>query len=207
MWKSIAKCHVLAAKMWRRLLMYLYRPLFASYGHNFRFDPYGSYNFSNISVGDDVSVGMQPILMASDSRITIGDKVMFGPQVAVIGGNHNTSIVGQFMSDVKEKRPQDDCGVVIEDDVWVGSRALILQGVVVGRGSIVGAGAVVTKSVPPYAIVAGVPARVVKFRWDVDTILRHEAALYPPERRLTRDALSAIQACSESIAVERQVNP
>ena len=51
--------------------------------------------------------------------------------------------------------------VVIEDDVWIGSRATILAGVTVGRGAIVGAGAVVTRSVPPMAIVAGVPARVI----------------------------------------------
>jgi maltose O-acetyltransferase len=118
---------------------------------------------------------------------------MFGPQVAVIGGRHNTSVVGRFMIDVTEKRPEDDLGVVIQDDVWVGARAIILRGVVIGRGSIVGAGALVTKSVPPYAIVVGVPARVVRFRWDVETILEHEAALYPPEKRLTRDVVTVMQ--------------
>lgn len=178
---------------WRHLLMLLYRPLFGSHGRNFRFDPHGSYTYSNIHVGDDVSLGWRPILMAALSEIRIGSKVMFGPQVVIIGGGHNTSVLEQFMSDISEKRPEDDRGVVIEDDVWVGARAMILRGAVIGRGSIIGAGAVVTKRVPPYAVVAGVPARVVKFRWDVNTILQHEAALYPPERRLTREALETIQ--------------
>ena len=189
--KLLAQLHLLARKAWRRLLMYLYRPLFASCGRNFRFDPYGSYTFATIHVGDDVNLGTEPILMAARSTIKIGDGVFFGPQVALIGGGHNTSVVGRFMHDVTEKRPDDDRGVVIEDDVWVGARAMILRGVVVGRGSVVAAGAVVTKRVAPYAVVAGVPARVVKFRWDVDTILRHEAALYSPERRLSRETLES----------------
>ncbi|MEV7663036.1 DapH/DapD/GlmU-related protein [Paenarthrobacter sp. NPDC089316] len=56
--------------------------------------------------------------------------------------------------------------VVIEDDVWIGARAIILPGVRVGRGSVVAAAAVVTKSVPPFSVVAGNPARVVKSRAD-----------------------------------------
>ncbi len=54
--------------------------------------------------------------------------------------------------------------VVIEDDVWIGSRVTILPGVTIGRGSVVGAAAVVTKDVPPYSVVAGNPAKVVKTR-------------------------------------------
>jgi acetyltransferase-like isoleucine patch superfamily enzyme len=97
------------------------------------------------------------------------------------------------MHDVTSKRPGDDLGVTIEDDVWIGAQAIVLRGVTVGRGSIVGAGAVVKKSVPPYSIVAGVPARVIRFRWDVQTILSHEQNLYPPEKRLTREELESIQ--------------
>jgi acetyltransferase-like isoleucine patch superfamily enzyme len=93
-----------------------------------------------------------------------------------------------------EKTPDDDLGVIIEDDVWVGTRAVILHGVRVRRGAIVAAGAVVTKSVPPYAIVGGVPARVLKFRWDVETILKHEEALYSADERYGRSELSEWRA-------------
>jgi acetyltransferase-like isoleucine patch superfamily enzyme len=189
--RVLAKMHLLAGKIYRRMLMYLYRPMFASHGKNFRFDPYGFYTFNTIRVGDDVYLGYRPIVMATESNITIGSKVMFGPEVVVLGGNHNTSVVGKFACDVHEKLPENDLDVIIEDDVWIGSRAIILHGVVIGRGSIVGAGTVVTKNVPPYAIAAGVPARVVKFRWDVDTIIKHEATLYPPEKRLSRESLLA----------------
>lgn len=59
---------------------------------------------------------------------------------------------------------------VIGNDVWIGKRAIIKAGVKIGDGAVVGAGAVVTKDVPPYAIVAGVPAKIIKYRFDEDTI-------------------------------------
>lgn len=58
----------------------------------------------------------------------------------------------------------DEKPVVIEDDVWIGSRVIILPGVTIGKGSVIGASAVVSKSVPPYSVVAGNPAKIVKTR-------------------------------------------
>ena len=184
-----AKTFIVLTKIQRRMLMYLLQPLFGSHGRNLFFDPWGSYSFKNIHVGDDVFLGMRPTIMAAHSIIKIGDKVMFGPEVAIIGGRHNTSVVGQFMIDVHSKRPDDDLGVVIEDDVWIGTRAIVLRGVTIGRGAIIGAGSIVTKSIPPYAVAMGNPAKVVKYRWDVETILDHEEKLYPPEKRLSREVL------------------
>lgn len=181
----------LAERVKRRILQTVYRPLFASFGRNFWFDPEGNYSFGTIFVGDDVFLGVRPSLSATRSKIIIGNKVMFGPEVSILGGNHSAAQVGRFMYDIKDadKRPDDDKGVIIEDDVWVGTRAIILHGVTIGRGAIVGAGSVVTKSVPPYAIVGGIPARVLRFRWDVETILRHEEILYAVEKRLVQSDL------------------
>jgi len=61
---------------------------------------------------------------------------------------------------------------VIGNDVWIGSRVIIMQGIKVANGAIIGAGAVVTKDVPPYAVVAGCPARIIKYRFDEETIKR-----------------------------------
>lgn len=180
----------------RRLLLDLYRPRFAAHGKNFIFDPMGQYTFSSISVGDDVYLGDRPCLMASRSRIVIGSHVIFGPEVTIRGGNHRIDMVGRLMKSIRdeEKRPEDDRGVVIEDDVWVGTRAVILSGVRIGRGAVVGAGAVVTKSVPAYGIVVGNPARLLRFRWDVEGILDHERRLYPENDRLQRADLDRWQA-------------
>ena len=60
--------------------------------------------------------------------------------------------------------------IIVEDDVWIGIHAIILSGVHIGRGAIIAAGAVVTNDIPPYAIVGGVPAKLIKYRFDHDLI-------------------------------------
>jgi acetyltransferase-like isoleucine patch superfamily enzyme len=169
------------------------RAAFSRYGRNFIFDPDDHFTYQHIEVGNDVSIGAGAVFLASESKILIGNKVMFGPNVIMIGGDHNTSCIGRFMYDVHNKRPQDDEDVIIEDDVWVGSGAIILKGVRVGRGAIVAAGAVVNKDVLPYTVVGGMPARVISLRFkDVDTILEHETLLYPVEKRLSDETLQEI---------------
>ena len=59
---------------------------------------------------------------------------------------------------------------IIGHDVWIGHRAILMQGITIGNGAVIGAGAVVTKDVPPYAIVAGVPAKIIRYRFDENTI-------------------------------------
>ncbi|GAB3957808.1 acyltransferase [Micromonospora vulcania] len=167
---------------------------FAARGDNFTFDPDGVYTCETIEVGHNVDLGYRPILMAARARIRIGDNVMFGPEVTIRGGNHRIDQVGVPMIAV-EKSPGDDAhdqGVTVGDDVWVGTRAVILHGVTIGRGAVIGAGAIVTRSVPPYAVAAGNPARVIRLRWPVETIRAHERQLYPPDRRLSTAELAAL---------------
>lgn len=191
----LAKSHLFCKRIQRRLWMHCYSALFEKHGTNFIFDPFGEFSFENICVGDDVFIGVGTSLIASRSKIVIGNKVMFGPEVVVRGGNHTTRKIGRFMRDVtdQDKSAEDDKGVVIEDDVWIGTRAIILSGSTIKRGAIVAAGAVVNNRVPPYAIVAGVPAKVVRFRWDAEGILAHEAKLYCKEQRLTRNQIDEFQ--------------
>ena len=180
-------------RAWRRLLMLLMRPAFSKHGRNLIFDPNDHFNYENIEVGDDVSIGTGAMLLATESRIVMGNKVMLGPKVTIVGGNHNTSVVGKFMYDVHEKRPEDDQDVIIEDDVWIGSGAIILKGVRIGRGSIVAAGALVKKSIPPYVVAGGVPSRIIGLRFgNIETILEHEKNLYPPDRRLSSETLHSL---------------
>ena len=71
---------------------------------------------------------------------------------------------------------------------------VILKGITIGRGSTISAGAIVTKSIPPYCIAGGVPAKVIKMYWTVDQIIEHEKALYPESERYTRKQLEEISA-------------
>jgi acetyltransferase-like isoleucine patch superfamily enzyme len=163
---------------------------FGSHGVNFVFDPDGVYSFKSIHVGNNVDLGYRPILIATRSTVRIGSNVMFGPEVTIRGGNHRFDLQGIPMIDVTDamKLPDHDRGVVIEDDVWIGTRAIILHGVTIGRGSVVGAGSVVTKSVPEFVIVAGVPARVLRNRFAPEQLTKHLASLANTPHNPTRGA-------------------
>jgi acetyltransferase-like isoleucine patch superfamily enzyme len=132
----------------------------------------------NVHIGEHVLVGPGGWISAVNTSISIGGHVMMAPYVALVAGNHNTSVVGRFMDEVDEKHPEDDQPIVIDDDVWLGMRAIVLKGVTIGRGSVVSAGSVVTHDVVPYSVVAGVPARLVRVRFDREQIERHERELY-----------------------------
>ncbi len=111
----------------------------------------------NIEIGNNSGIGDRSELIG---HIIMGDDVMIGPQVMVIAKNHKYDRVDIPMN----KQGEVSKGVVIENNVWIGARAIILDGVTIANGSVIGAGAVVTKDVPKGAIVGGVPAKVIKMR-------------------------------------------
>lgn len=108
-------------------------------------------------------------------------------------GNH-AMILGKFYRTITEnEKPEGfDRDVIVESDVWIGRNVILLSGVTIGRGCTVAAGAVVVKSMPPYTVVIGVPARPIKLKWTIDQILQHESALYPESERFTREELEEI---------------
>ncbi len=116
-----------------------------------------------------------------------------GTGFSVSTGNH-AMILGRFWRSIteSEKSKELDKDVIVEEDVWIGRNVTLLSGVTVGRGCTIAAGAVVAKSTPPYAVIGGVPAKFIKFKWTIDEILEHEAALYPEEERLSREELETI---------------
>jgi serine acetyltransferase len=113
--------------------------------------------------------------------------------LTVVTGNH-ARIVGRFLLSIKDfEKPNGlDKDVIVNEDVWMGLNVTLLSGVEIGRGATIASGAVVTKSIPPYCIAGGVPAKVIKFYWTIDEILKHEAALYAEEDRYKKDELLSI---------------
>lgn len=111
------------------------------------------------------------------SGVTMGNYVMIGPELLVTGADHRFDEPGVAVIFSGRPDPRD---VVIEDDVWIGARATLIKGVRVGRGAVIAAGAVVTRDVPPYTIVGGVPARPIRLRFDEAEQKRHNAYLNLP---------------------------
>jgi len=112
----------------------------------------------NISIGENSGIGDNCFLQ-DIGDIIIGEDVLMGPEVMIFTANHN-------MKKDELIRTQESLveKVVIEDDVWIGARSIILPGVKLCKGAVIAAGAVVTRNVEPYTIVGGVPAKKIGVR-------------------------------------------
>lgn len=109
-------------------------------------------------VGNDVAIGRNAII-ACKKLIKIGDYVRIGPFVQIIDHDHS------FKKNKLIMNQEAKCAeIIIGEDVWIGTHAVILKGVNIGNGAVVAAGAVVTKNVPENAIIGGVPAKIIKYR-------------------------------------------
>lgn len=111
---------------------------------------------ARITIGNDCLVN--GTMMFCNEAITVGDHCLFGPGAKLV--DNDSHRVGREWR--VRKLPPASAAIVLHNNVWIGMNALVLKGVAIGENSIVAAGSVVTKNVPPNVIVAGVPARVVK---------------------------------------------
>lgn len=102
---------------------------------------------------------------------------MFGPNVTIVTGNHRFDVIGAYMVNVKEKRENDDEDVVVGNDVWIGMNTIILKGVHIGEGSVIGAGTIVTKSIPPYSIVTNKVVMNIRQRFTQEQLEQHKRKL------------------------------
>lgn len=133
----------------------------------------------NIYVGNNCQIGARSLFWSTRAKIILKDYVLMGPGVTIITGDHRTDIVGKHIIEVSddEKLPEHDGDVVIESGTWIGANVTILKDVIIGEGAVVAAGAVVTKNVEPYTIVAGVPAKKIKNRFSEMDLEEHRCLL------------------------------
>ncbi len=111
--------------------------------------------------------------------ISIGSFTSVGANVTIQEGEHNTSKITTYFINrnvIKNRVPEETSKgkIVICEDVWIGSNSTVLSGVTIGRGAVVGAGSVVTRDIPPYAICIGAPAKVMRYRFDATAIEKIE---------------------------------
>ena len=134
------------------------------------------------------------IVNNKNEHVYIKRHTVISRDVMIVTNNHRSTVgipqclLGQsHINDISRD-------ITIGEDVWVGTRATILAGGDLGRGCIVGACSLVTKPVPPYALVAGIPARIIGVKFTIDQIIEHEKALYPEGERMNRGELERLFA-------------
>jgi len=160
-------------------LKYLYLCLLKSMWHqsNSRVSLLASIR-GDVEIGDYTYISAFCDIRGIKSKVTIGKFCSISNYVLIISANqphpYDTittyplyTIIKDAIEEVSSIRKAP---VKIGNDVWIGARSIILPGVEIGDGAVIGAGAVVTKSVPPYAIVGGVPAKIIKYRYSKDKI-------------------------------------
>ncbi len=110
----------------------------------------------DVRIGKSTYVGAYASINCMHA-VTIGDRCMLGNFVSLIDNDHGTSGTSALQS-----QPLASAPIVVRDDCWLGEKATVLRGVTIGEGAVVAAGSVVRRDVPPYTLVAGVPARIVR---------------------------------------------
>nr|WP_285858002.1 CatB-related O-acetyltransferase [Neobacillus cucumis] len=147
----------------KKIRGYLYKKITGSTGQNINIHKNATFS-RNVIIGDYSDIGTDCFVQGPT---TIGNYVMMGPETLIYTENHETRDVSTPIYNQGMTKPKK---VTIGNDVWIGRRVIILPGRTIGDGAVIGAGAVVTKDVPPYAIVGGNPAKIIKYRTKNDVM-------------------------------------
>lgn len=117
-------------------------------------------NIHNIEIGNNVAINAETYLVASNSKIIIGNNVLIAPRCVLQSQNHRYKNKNELIRNQGTESKE----IIIEDDVWLGTNCIVLPGVRIAKGSVVGAGSIVTKNTDPYSVNVGVPARKISKR-------------------------------------------
>lgn len=175
---TTVKCIFLEVKYKKQKLRILGCSRIVKSSFGFRNTIYKNANLDTVSLGDFSYVGVN----TSVAHTKVGKFCCIAPDCKIGLGKHPSStfvsINPIFFSTLKQAQItfanknyfEEFENIEIENDVWIGANAIVMDGVTISNGAIVGAGSVVTKDVPPYAIVGGVPARIIKYRFNEEQI-------------------------------------
>lgn len=138
--------------------------------------PMNTFDMNKVKVGIGSYGELNVIDFGGDCELVIGNYVSIAQHVTfILNAEHNIGHASSYPFKVKMLHSQKSesygkGNIILDDDSWIGYGAMVMSGVHIGRGAIIAAGAVVTKDVPPYAVVGGNPAKVIKYRFEQDVI-------------------------------------
>lgn len=153
------------------------------------------YNPANLVMEEKTNIDAGAVIMNTRARFIMKkySGAAFGLTVITGGHLYPPGIFHKQITDeMKDKidiNHEEDIDIVVDEDVWIGARTILLRGTHLGRGCIVGAGSVVRGAVPPYSIVMGNPAKVIGFKFSLKEMQMHEEKLYSDAERIPLEEL------------------
>ena len=130
-------------------------------------------------------------LVSYKGKLIIKKYAAVGSQCIIIPEAHIPTVgLPQFLSITHINDHIND--IIVNEDAWVGAGSILLSKCEIGRGAVIGAGSIVSKKIPPYAVAVGSPTKIVAARFTIEQILEHERILYPPEERMSREELEEL---------------
>lgn len=181
-------------ELFNSLIIQYVKPRFKSYW-GYRADnafirvPIVCSNSQNVFFYEGSRLSPNAIILNYSGRFILKQNSAVSYGLTVITGNHTPTVgIPVTISNPLHINDKEN-DIIVEEDVWIGVNVTLISGAHIGRGSIIGACALVNKEVPPYAVVAGVPARIIGVKFSLEQIIQHEMKLYPEEKRMKRDEL------------------
>ena len=171
--------------------------------------PYNRRKFAKIGKHSVVQSGstLVPENMIIDDHCVIQDHINFisnkgklivkkysviSSGCTIIPGAHKLMVGVPFYLSTMKHVGDEEGDIIIEEDCWIGAGCILLPKCHIRRGAVVGAGSIVKKDIPPYAVAVGTPARIIATKFSIDQIIAHESVLYPPAERMSRDELETL---------------
>ena len=139
--------------------------------------PMNDFDFEHVLIGKGTYGELKVVDFGGNAKLIINNYVSIAQHVSfILNAEHYTDHISTYPFKVKILRTQNTesfskGNIIVDDDVWIGYGATIMSGVHIGQGAVVAAGAIVTKDIPPYAIVGGVPAKIINYRFE-DAIIK-----------------------------------
>lgn len=176
-------------EMW---ILHPIREGFGQIGQHCQIGPNSTLVTNNIYMEDWSRIQNGCNMIANKGKLIVKKYACISSGCTIVPGAHTPTVgLPQFLSITYIN--DIDGTITIESDARIDTGVIILSHAnTIGRGAIVGAGAIVTKPVPPYAVVAGVPAKIIATRFSIDQIIEHEKILYPKEERMSREELEIL---------------
>ncbi len=171
-----------------------------------------SFNPDCVTVGRYTYGGINVLTYNNENTLQIGHFCSIAENVKfILSGDHNVNTVSTFPFKVKVMNEElegiSKGNIIVKDDVWIGYGATIMSGVEIGQGAVVAARAVVTKNVPPYAIVGGVPAKIIKYRYPEDIVSYLEEIDYSKlDKIMIEDHISELYSELGSMSLDNVKN-